>query len=582
MKKRRCVWLLTAIFLTAPALVSATENSAADLVGLWGCERAFGPEVRGELTIVRDGPLFQARIAGFEAPVRSASGEISFSLAGDRGEFRGRLTKDAAKIVGQWIQPRTVTGGTRYATPVLLIAFERNAWRGQVLPLDDRISFYLQMQRQEDGSFGAFLRDPGKNFGIFLRLGKVELQGDVIHIASRRGEITGKYYKQPESLSISLPFYPPGLDFTRRGPLQATGFYPRTPAIESYVYHQPLVGDDGWTTASITDVGLDPKRISALVEHILRTKTDAVTAPYIQSLLIARHGKLALEEYFYGFHKDRPHDTRSASKSLTTTLLGIAIDKGARFNLDSSVYSLFPQYAGFAHADPRKQKLTVEHLLTMSSGLDCDDNNDSSPGNEDNMQEQGDQLDWYKYTLDLPMVRNPGEKGVYCSAGLNLLGGIITNTTGAWLPEFFYQNLAQPLDIHSYHVNLMPLGNGYGAGGIYLRPRDFMKLGQLFLAGGSWNGHQVVSRQWVERATRPHASINSANDYGYGWWLNDYHDGDKVYRSFIASGNGGQFVIVVPQLDLGVVFTAGNYGSSTIKLRDELVQQFIIPATGPR
>jgi CubicO group peptidase (beta-lactamase class C family) len=148
------------------------------------------------------------------------------------------------------------------------------------------------------------------------------------------------------------------------------------------------------------------------------------------------------------------------------------------------------------------------------------------------------------------------------------------------LPEFLHDNLAAPLDIRSYHLNMMPLGNGYMGGGLYIRPRDFIKLGQLFVAGGLWNGRQVVSKQWVDRATRPHAGLNEPNDYGYGWWIKDYQLGGKQYRAFYASGNGGQLVIGIPALDMVIMFAAGNYsdGRTWSKFRDELVPKFILPA----
>ena len=273
---------------------------------------------------------------------------------------------------------------------------------------------------------------------------------------------------------------------------------------------------------------------------------------------------------------------RSASKTLTTALVGVAMDNGAPFDVTTPVYSLFPQYDTLAHDDPRKRRITVEHLLTMTSGFECDDDDDASPGNEDNMQDQVEQPDWYKYALDLPMLREAGEKSVYCSAGINLLGGVISNTTSTWLPDFVHEHWALPLDFGRYHLVLMPgeFGNMYMGGGSYLRPRDFMKLGQVFLAGGRWNGRQVVSKEWVERSLQPHSSLNEPDDYGYGWHFGEYNVAGQTYHRAEAGGNGGQFVIIMPELDMVVMFTAANYGDyrTWSKFRDELVPKFIIPA----
>jgi CubicO group peptidase (beta-lactamase class C family) len=587
MKSATWVAVLAVVCLMVLHRVHGSDDPPASLTGLWGSERTLGPEVRGELTVIQQGSHGHAEIAGFEAPVRLGRGTLRFALPGDRGEFRGRVTRDATAILGHWIQPGRMGDGVRYATPVELKAVRGDTWRGQVVPLDDRLSLYLVIRPRSDGSVGAFLRDPERNLGMDLPIEHVVCQGEVVRFVGRQeGEdlLVGRYDRQSDRLSVFFPFYRATLDFTRRGRDEAAGFYPRTPAAATDSYRPPLAEDDGWATASLTDVGLDPGPIRKLVHRILLTETKDVTTPCIQGLLIARHGKLVLEEYFYGFHKERPHDTRSAGKSLASTLIGIAIDRGAPFDVTTPVYALFPKYARFAHDEARKRKMTVEHLLTMTAGFDCDDNTDSSPGNEDRMQTQTEQPDWYKYTLDLPMAHDPGEEAVYCTAGINLLGGIIENTTGEWLPDFLYAQFARPLDIRHYHVNLTPLGTAYMGGGIQMRPRDFLKLGQLFLAGGRWNGRRVISQRWVERATRPHAHFGPDTEYGYAWWIKAFRAGGRTYRAFNAEGNGGQLVIVLPDLDLVVMFTGGNYGNfpTWSKFRDELVPEFIIPAAVSR
>ena len=550
----------------------------ANLTGLWGCERVLGPELRGSLTVAGSGPEWHASIAGFESSTRPVDGALRFAFGGNRGEFRGRVASNGERIIGHWVQPPGTANMNSYATPVELASQGDRRWRGEVTPLDDRLDMYLVVQQHQDGGT-AFLRDPGRNAGLRLQFTQVRVNGSEVSLVDRSGrEHLGRYNEANDSLSIMLPSYPVTLDFTCRDRDRATGFYPRTPSAK-YNYRQPLPDTDGWPTASLEDVGLESGPIIALVEQILGTETTDVTAPYIHSLLIARHGQLVLEEYFYGFHRDRPHDLRSASKSLTAALVGLSLDRGADFDLSTPVYSLFPEYTSFAHDDSRKRKLTVAHLLTMTSGYDCDDDDDSTPGNEDNMQDQQAQPDWYKYTLDLPVSREPGEQAVYCSAGINLLGGIVSNATSTWLPDFLYEHFAGPLQFGRYHLNLMPLGNMYGGGGAYMRPRDFMKLGQVYLSGGRWNGRQVISREWVERSLQPHSYLQGHN-YGYGWHLGKYSVGGRTYGRAEAGGNGGQFVIIIPDLDLVVMFTAGNYGNfgTWSKFRDELVPQFIIPA----
>jgi CubicO group peptidase (beta-lactamase class C family) len=321
--------------------------------------------------------------------------------------------------------------------------------------------------------------------------------------------------------------------------------------------------------------------VSSLVQRIIDTDPSSPDAPLVQGLLIARHGKLVLEEYFYGFHKELVHDLRSASKSFTSLMMGIALDRGNRLSVSTPVYSLFPEYPRFANADSRKHDMTLEHLLTMSSGFACNDNDESSPGNEDRMYDQTAQPDWYKYTLDLPISSRPGEKAVYCTAGVNLLGGILRNSTKEWLPEFFRRQLAVPLQIRRYYINLMPTGEAYMGGGMRLRPRDALKIGQVFLAGGTWNGKRIISREWIDRSTTKHSAINPESGYGYNWWLHDLRSADgRIFPAYAAEGNGGQLLIVIPKLDLVVMFAGGNYNRYPIwrKFRDELTPQFIIAA----
>jgi CubicO group peptidase (beta-lactamase class C family) len=196
------------------------------------------------------------------------------------------------------------------------------------------------------------------------------------------------------------------------------------------------------------------------------------------------------------------------------------------------------------------------------------------------MQGQRKQNDWYQYFMDLPVVSPPGTTYTYCSAGINLAAGMVGKTTKTWLPEFFDRHIAQPLQIDRYHVNLMPNGEAYGGGGIYMRPRDFLKFGETYLRGGVWKDRRIVSEEWVKTSTSHQIRTGSEGSDGYGWHRYTLRAADRDYQEYEASGNGGQFLIVVPELDLAVVITAGNYGQYGVwrTFREELVPRYILSA----
>lgn len=563
------------------------DGSGPDaLLGVWASELNQGPSVRGELTIDGRGSNWRAAIAGFDVAVEHEKDAVHFSLPGGQGEFRGHLSHDSGSIFGAWIQPASLIHNNRYASPLQLFPLGTSVWRGHIIPLDDRISFYISVQKKEDGSFSAFISNPEANF-FRRRTYKVERKGPAVTLANDRQRLPGTFDEKTGSLSLRLVDFMPPFQFTRNKDESAIGFFPRVARDPGgYAYRRPVADGDGWETASLADAGLDPKAITAIVEKILDANL-ADNPAYIQSLLIARHGKLVVEEYFFGFDKERPHDMRSASKTFAPMLAGIARDHGARLAPDTLVYSLFPQYKDFARWDERKKKVALRDIMTMTAGNACDDNDDNSPGGEDHMQDQEEQRDWYKYTLDLPMVRDPGgEHAIYCSADLNLVGGVVESATGAWLPEFFDEYFARPLQFHSYHLNLMPTGEAYMGGGAHLRPRDELKLGQLYLNGGVWNGRRVVSKAWVDESIAHHSSFTPAwesegpHEYGYGWHIHRLKVGDRVFRDYAAGGNGGQVVVVIPDLDMVLGFNGGSYGEfgKWYRWELELVPQYIIPA----
>jgi CubicO group peptidase (beta-lactamase class C family) len=568
----------------------AQSRAAApdSLIGLWGSEQVLGPRVRGELTIDARGTEWRARIAGFDVSVERKGGDLRLALPDGQGELRGQISEGLKKLTGHWIQPASSIFSQRYATPVEFKSTEYRVWTGEVHPLDERISFYIWIERSSDGALTARVRNP--EFGWFSRASfTVTMKGDDVAFSTGQNQVTGKYEPNGDYLTLGMLNAPRSqVVFSRRAESNAVGIHPRTPQqTQSYIYHQPISDGDGWATASLVESGMDPKLISDLMQSVLAANPMDKGFLPIHSILIAQHGKLAVEEYFYGFDRQRPHDTRSAGKTIAPILVGVARDHGAKVEPNTRVYSLFPDYKPFASWDERKNKLTLEALMTMTPGLACDDGDSQSPGEENQMQSQTEQSDWYRYTLNLPMVRDSGgTTAIYCSAGLNLVGGVAERVSGKWNADLFYEYIAKPLQFGEYHLNLTPTGSVYTGGGAYLRPRDQLKLGQLYLAGGLWNGRRVIRRSWVEQSTVPHATfikpvidIDVNHQYGYGWHIHRFTVGGREYREYAAEGNGGQFVMVIPDLDMVIAVNGGGYGNSNwYRWGLEVLPTYLIPA----
>src|SRR5439155_4762117 len=257
----------------------------------------------------------------------------------------------------------------------------------------------------------------------------------------------------------------------------------------------PRQGDDGLATATAASAGLSPVRLQAMETAIRNGEFKKIGI-----ILIARHGKLVYEGYFDASDASAFRDTRSATKSVTDMLVGIAIDKGLLAGVDVPILPFFPDKQPLQNPDPRKAKITVEDFLTMSSLLECDDWNDFSRGNEERMYLIED---WVKFTLDLPIkgfapwATKPkdapyGRSFSYCTSGVFTLGAALTKATHMPVEDFIQKNLFDPLGIHEKQWPYSPLGLAQTGGGLRLRSRDFLKLAQLYLNGGVWNGKRVL------------------------------------------------------------------------------------------
>ncbi|MGH8316094.1 MAG: serine hydrolase domain-containing protein, partial [Steroidobacterales bacterium] len=204
--------------------------------------------------------------------------------------------------------------------------------------------------------------------------------------------------------------------------------------------------------------------------------------------------------------------------------------------------------------------------------------NDDAPGNEDKMQEQTAEPDWYRYTLVVPMATDPGAESVYCSSQPNLLGGVIGAKTGRPLADLFRELVADPLGMKHYSLFVQPTGEPYMGGGVQVEARDFLKFAQLMLNQGTWQGHRIVSKEWSQRSTSSVVRLRGSG-YGYLWWIGEYDYHGRKLAAYFAGGNGGQVSLGVPELDLAITFLGGNYSDRVLFVpQREYVPNEILPA----
>jgi CubicO group peptidase (beta-lactamase class C family) len=338
----------------------------------------------------------------------------------------------------------------------------------------------------------------------------------------------------------------------------------------------------GWTAVSLAESGLSEARLRSLDAAIRSGEFKK-----IGSVLIARHGKLAYEGYFDG-DAATLRDTRSATKSITDVLIGIAIDERKLSGVDAKVLALLPERARkIQNPDPRKTAITVEDFLTMSSPLECDDWNDASRGNEERMYLVED---WAQFILDLPIrgrmrvgeqVEAPpyGRYFSYCTGGVFTLSEVLAKVTGVRSDDYAQEKLFQPLGITNLAWVYSPMNVPQTGGGLRLTSRDLLKVAQLYLNGGEWQGKRIVNEAWVHNSTRPHARPDEWTEYGYLWWLKTFKSGEKSYPAFYMSGNGGNKVIAIPALDMAVVITSTNYNTQGMHQQtDKILTDYVLAA----
>ncbi|HOT91030.1 MAG TPA: serine hydrolase [Anaerolineae bacterium] len=310
----------------------------------------------------------------------------------------------------------------------------------------------------------------------------------------------------------------------------------------------------GWRTALPQTQGMDPEKLQQMFTAIDEQKLA------LHSVLVVRNGYIVAEVYYPPYDQNTRHELYSCTKSFISALVGIAAAEG-RLETDESVLSCFPDH-NFANTDARKSAMTIEHLLTMSSGLDW-------PEGDPIYRQMWVRRDWVQFVLDRPMTNEPGSQFNYNSGCSHVLSAIVAERTGMLTQSFAQERLFAPLGITNIQWDLDSQGLAIGGWGLEITPRDMAKFGYLYLNKGMWNGQQIVPAEWVRTSTTTHIKTGGTFDYGYQWWIYPQWD------AYFARGRYGQLIFVIPEYQIVVVFTAGmNSDAPLIKL----IEDYVVPA----
>ena len=356
---------------------------------------------------------------------------------------------------------------------------------------------------------------------------------------------------------------------------------------DNYEYQIPEQINDGWETASLSSVGLSEFKLDLMLAY-LREYTNH----NIHSIIIVKNNKLAFEEYYYGrkfnmaqytgetgFNRDDTHDLCSATKSFVSALIGIAIDKGYIQSVEQKISEFFPEYIDLFQNSALKQMITIKDLLTMSSGIQWDDETYYYDDPRNDIYQLFRSSDPIEYILTKSIIETPGTVFAYRNCNTILLGEIIRKATGKRIDAFAQTYLFDKLGITELEWQMLPNNVVFCSGDLRLRPRDMAKFGQLFLDKGVWKQQRIISENWIDESVKArYLMLNSRweDGYGYQWWTKTFSTNLNSYESYFAEGWGGQYILVFSELNMVIVFTGGNYFD--VDPVSNLLEEFILPS----
>jgi len=349
-------------------------------------------------------------------------------------------------------------------------------------------------------------------------------------------------------------------------------------------YEIPQKKNDGWETASLISIDMDETPLLELLSDLENFEDHDW-----HSILIVRDGKLVFEEYFegemfelaqftgeIGFDMHNKHTSASATKSITSALVGIAIDKGFIESVDQKISDFYPQYFDIFEESQQKQNLTIKHLLTMRSGITWDDESTSYFDPTNDMYQIWRKNDPIRYILEKDIYSTPGTVFNYDNCNTNLLGDIVRQASGLRLDNFAKEYLFDEIGITDYKWHFLQNNVVFCSGEIRLTPRDMAKFGQLILNNGIWDDKRIISEEWVQESTEKYTDLNWIEDgYAYQWWTWDNINGG-TFNAYMAQGWGGQWIIVHPKENMVIVTIGGNYYNNPPLPITDIITDYIL------
>ncbi|WP_273445033.1 serine hydrolase domain-containing protein [Neolewinella agarilytica] len=495
-------------------------------------------------------------------------GQVALEL-GDVLRFSGELSEDE-KVLSGFLQ-------TTYTKFRLTLRDNGKGgysgkWNSFYVPKLQPAKLYLSIENGEGNNYEAYPILPDNRYrGTYAD--DFQKSADEISFIDRRTGYSFKGFLRGDTILMEVYIgggKVGGMSFTRSTEdwkIGATTDYspeePRHPDLEN----------DGWPTGPLAKVSNSEASLDRMVDSI---EAEALT--HVHSVLMAHQGTLVYENYFNGFQPDLPHDQRSAAKSFASAIIGIALEDGVFQDVNDALYDYLPEDYQ-ATKDEQKARITLKHLLTMSSGLDAIDFGIDRVGQatEDNYQMT---RDWIETVLTAPMIYEPGEHCNYGSANPFLLGVALDHALEEPVEDYFHERLFGPLGIENYSIPIDPDGRFYFGGGTYLGPRDMLKFGELYRQGGVWKGKQILSPSWIEQSFTQYGVLENTsekNGYGYLFWLRSYQVGERKVRAYEARGAGGQYICIIPDLELVIVITSGNYRNGRYWQPEVIIEEYLLP-----